>query len=211
MAAQMAQATTTQMTTGQMATDTAKEVMGKVEASRSFRKSMVDINSQASQIVANRTAPPAELRKALGNIRDQLSGMWELYNQKGKRRMPVGGYVNSSRINMGLCQPIVVHPVLREFVKKAQNLGYSNPYNYEYSKAKDFKDLQGRAHEFRLTTESGATLWGPDVYGKGVANKPSKTNQPLAEILKCIDKGITSSAELNSLFSCYMIDRKSVV
>jgi len=124
-----------------------------------------------------------------------------LFKSKGQRRAPKDG---AKAGNKGVCQPKVIHPDLRNFFIKAASLGMSHPYNYEFSKTKEFSDPQDVKHEFRLTTESGEVLYGNASCGKGITNKPSKTNVSLLEVIKNIRRGITSSSQLTILFSIYM-------
>jgi len=132
---------------------------------------------------------------------ERLKRLTAMFKAKGQRRQSKGGVKSG---NKGVCQPIVIHTDLRNFFIKAANLGMSQPYNYEYSKGKEFSDSQDIKHDYRLTTETGEVLYGAASCGKGIANKPSKTNVPILDIIKNIRRGITSSSQLTCLFSIYM-------
>jgi hypothetical protein len=188
-----------------MSTTTA--VSSKIQARQQFNSVLKNVEDQVKSLAHNQgRSTPAELREHQRQIFEALKSAREMFNEKGKRRAPTGDRADNT--NRGLCQPILVHSDMKNFVVGAKNMGLSQPYEYEISETPSFADpSQGdKLCSVKCVDDQGNTLYGTASYGKGRPVKPSKTNLSLSEVLKSLrTSGITSSAQLNSMFSIYMI------
>lgn len=182
----------------------------KVESRKQFNEVLRNVEEQVKHLMANKErASVNELREYNKTLNDTLKKAKDLFNDKGKRKVSNGSTKPESS-NRGLCQPIVVHQDVRDFVFKAPKLGTSHPYDYEFSSTEaGFSDpLQGGKHfDVKCTDADGNEWYGPACYGRARSVKPGSNNVKLSEIFKSLQKnGITSSAQLNSMFSVYMIE-----
>jgi hypothetical protein len=174
---------------------TENQTLSKAAQTSAFNHVLADVSRQIGVLVKSRKEPVAELRKVTKEIVEKLTQAREMYKAKGQRRPSVQ---KSGVGNKGLCQPLLVNKDLQNFFITAKDMGVVRPFNYEVSR--DANDLGKKEYEFKVNG-----LVGKDSIGQGSALPKSATNPELGTVLKSLRAhSITSSAQLNSLFSIYM-------
>lgn len=189
-----------------------QEKVSKNDALKAFTDEIKGLIESSKQFTKKGEMKKDEIREVVRSIVARCGTLKELYRSKGKRRAPkVPGAPRAKNNNKGLSQPFIAHANLKTFITTAPSFGLSRPFNYEYKVEQEngedvggWVDSEGKRHFFKWTDEKGQVLYDKDTCGRGAAEKVSKTNKSLSDVLHTIrTTGLIGSNQLHSLISIY--------